>query len=54
VLSSNQYEILRGTRPDFSAAYRGFLKRHSVGDIGLDANFSSSLRDRTPGRRVRL
>ncbi len=54
VLSSNQYEILRGTRPDFATAYHGFLERHSIGDIGLDPDFSSSLRDRNSGRRVRL
>lgn len=54
VLSTNQYEALRGTRPPFATAYRGFLERHPVGDIELDADFFSTLRDRNPGRRVRL
>lgn len=54
VLSTSQYEALRGARPAFGTAYREFLERHSVGDLGLDADFFSSLRDRKPGRRVRL
>lgn len=54
VLSSNQYEALRGGRPPFATAYRRFLERHPLGDIALDADFVSSLRDKGPGRRVRL
>jgi len=54
VLSSDRYEALQGERTAFGAAYRGFLERHPAGEFGLDKEFVSSLRDRTPGRRVRL
>ncbi len=54
VLSSERYEALRGTRPGFASAYRAFLERQPGGDVGLNASFFSSLRDRTPGRKVRL
>jgi prevent-host-death family protein len=54
VLSRRRYEALRGARPGFASAYRGFLERHPGGDIGLGADFFSVLRDRTPGRKVRL
>jgi prevent-host-death family protein len=54
VLSTSQYESLRGTRPAFATAYREFLERHPAGDLGLGVDFFASLRDRKPGRRVRL
>ncbi len=54
VLSSQRYEALQSDRPTFSDAYRAFLKRHRPEDIALDDAFFESLRDRTPGRRVKL
>jgi prevent-host-death family protein len=54
VLSQQQYERLRAERTDFGEAYRAFAARHPRGGVGLDSDFFTSLRDRKPGRRVRL
>src|SRR5260221_14202843 len=54
VLSSQQYQDLRSKRSNFGYAYRLFLDRYVLGDVGVDADFFNSLRDREPGRRVRL
>jgi prevent-host-death family protein len=54
VISAEQYEALRSEQASFGDAYRAFLDRHPAGEIGLDADFIDSLRDRGPGRRVRL
>jgi prevent-host-death family protein len=54
VLSPERYEMLRREHTSFIDAYRAFLDRHPAEDIGLEPAFVSSLRDRNPGRRVRL
>ena|SRR5260221_14402774 len=54
VLSPRRYEALRRAHSGFGDAYRAFVGRHRPEDIGLEANFFESLRDRAPGRRVRL
>lgn len=55
VLSAEKYEMLRGDRvAGFRSAYRAFLKRYPTKMIGLEDDFLDSLRDRGPGRRVRL
>jgi prevent-host-death family protein len=54
VLSPERYEMLRSEPTNFGDAYRAFLGRHTAEEIGLDAGSSDSLRDRGPGRRVRL
>lgn len=54
VLSSEAYDKLRGARTQFGDAYKAFLERHAVADVGLDAGHAESLRDKSPGRRVRL
>jgi prevent-host-death family protein len=54
VLSPQSYEALRGDRTSFGAAYRAFTERHAPEEIGLEADFFDSLRDREAGRRVRL
>jgi prevent-host-death family protein len=54
VLSAQQYETLRSQYSRFADAYRAFLARYSVQEIDLDDEFFDSLRDRGPGRRVRL
>jgi prevent-host-death family protein len=54
VLSSQQYQDLRSKRSNFGDAYRLFLGRYVPGEIGVDADFFDSLRDREPGRRARL
>jgi prevent-host-death family protein len=54
VVSAHQYEVLQSGQPNFAEAYRAFLDRHPVGDLGLEVEFFDSLRDRGPGRGVRL
>ena len=54
VVSVAQYDALRSEQVSFADAYRTFLDHHPAGEIGLDAEFFDSLRDRGPGRRVRL
>jgi prevent-host-death family protein len=54
VLSPQRYEMLRSEPTNFGDAYRAFLGRHTAEEIGLDSGSSDSLRDRGPGRRVRL
>ena len=54
VLSAQKYEALRGERSNFGTAYRSFTERHEPQEIGLEADFFDSLRDRAAGRRVRL
>jgi prevent-host-death family protein len=54
VLSRQRYEALRREHEGFGEAYRAFLGRHSPEEIGLETDFFDSIRDREPGRRVRL
>ena len=54
VLSAQRYEALRRERSGFGEAYRAFVGRHSPEEIGLESDFFDSIRDREPGRRVRL
>jgi prevent-host-death family protein len=54
VISSDEYETLRGTRARFAEAYKNFLGRHSLAKAGVNAEYIESLRDKTTGRRVRL
>ena len=54
VLSVERYEALRSERASFGEAYRAFLERHSIEEIGFDPESFESLRDRGPGRRVQL
>ncbi len=54
VLSPQRYEALRGEYARFRDAYRAFLSRRSVEEIGLEPDFFDSLRAQDTGRRVRL
>jgi prevent-host-death family protein len=54
VVSTKTYEALTGERPTFQRAYGDFLKRHAPKDLALDPNYFDDLRDRSPGRKVRL
>jgi prevent-host-death family protein len=54
VLSPQVHEALRSGRSNFGTAYRTFVGRHKPEAIGLEADFFDSIRDREPGRRVRL
>ena len=53
VLSRRELERLKGKRRHFRDAYRDFLDRHALEDIGLEQDFAS-IRHKTPGRQVSL
>jgi prevent-host-death family protein len=54
VLSPQRYDMLRSEHTNFGDVFRAFLGRHAQEEIGLEPDFFSSIRDREPGRRVRL
>jgi prevent-host-death family protein len=54
VLSSDEYQNLRGERARFGDAYQAFLQQHDLAQEGLSADAIDALRDNTTGRRVRL
>ena len=54
LVSYREFERLRGKRVHFGDAYRKFLERHSLREIGVDGDFAASWRDRTTGRKVSL
>ena len=54
VISPEKYEALRGDQSNFGEAYRAFIGRHALDEVGLEPDSFDSTRDRTPGRRVPL
>jgi prevent-host-death family protein len=54
LVSSREFERLRGKRLHFSDAYKKFLERHSLEEIGVESDFVVSTRDKTKGRKVSL
>lgn len=54
VVSLRELERLRGERVPFGVAYRRFLKKHSLRDVGIDEDSLRSARDRDSGRKVTL
>jgi prevent-host-death family protein len=52
LVSRREFDRLRGTHRHFSDAYKRFVERHSLKKIGVDSDFTASIRDRTPGRKV--
>ena len=54
VISTEKYEALRREQSNFGDAYRAFVDRHSMAEVGLEADFLDSVRDRGPGRKIRL
>ena len=52
VVAFGVLERLRGDRPQFGAAYREFLQRYSLKDIGLGGEDFGQLRERGDGRQV--
>jgi prevent-host-death family protein len=49
-----EYKRLRSGRPGFTEAYRRFLDRFPLHEVGLEARFIESLRAADPGRDVLL
>lgn len=54
LVSTRRLERLRGGRPRFSDAYKAFLRKHSLEEVGLEPEFFESIRDRGVGRKVSL
>jgi prevent-host-death family protein len=54
VVSRQEFERLRGRHLPFGEAYRKFLEKHNLEEIGVRDDFARSARDRTPGRKVSL
>ena len=54
VVSRRTFDRLRETRGQFSEAYQRFLEQFSLDEIGFDQDELTRVRDKTPGRRVRL
>jgi prevent-host-death family protein len=54
LISPRQLERLRGGRPRFLEAYKAFLRKHSLEEVGIEPEFFESLRDRSAGRKVSL
>lgn len=53
VISLREFERLRGGRRPFAQAYRAFVEKHPLSEIGVDAEFPP-VRDKNPGRKVAL
>jgi prevent-host-death family protein len=54
VVSLREFERLRGDRPRFGDAYRRFLEKYSLAQVGLEDDFVASTRDKGLGREVSL
>jgi len=54
VLSVEQYEMLQGKHLGFRTAYKNFLRKHPLKEVGVDAKLWATVRDRTTGRPVKL
>lgn len=54
VVSLREFERLRGDRPRFADAYKKFLNKYSLAEIGVDEDFAATTRDRSRGRKVSM
>jgi prevent-host-death family protein len=54
VVSCREFERLRTERPRFGTAYKSFLKKYSLDEIGVGKDFATITRDTTRGRKVSL
>ena len=54
VLSQERYDAIRREHSNFGDAYRAFIECYPPDELGLDPDFFDSIRDRAPGRGVRL
>ena len=54
VVSHREIERLRGRLQHFGDAYRRFLSTFALEDIGIEADFAASTRDKTAGRALAL
>jgi len=54
VVSTHEFERLRGRQRHFGDAYRRFVAKYELESVGINAGFATSARDRTAGRDVSL
>lgn len=54
VMSAARYARLRGDRVAFMTAYETFREAHDLQAVGLDREWAEALRDKSPGRGVKL
>lgn len=54
VVSLREFERLRGDRRRFGDAYKRFLDKYSLEEIGVDDDFAAVVRDQAAGRKVAL
>ena len=54
LVSTHEFEVLRGKKRQFSDAYKQFVATHKLAEVGVSPQFARALRDRTPGRDVAL
>jgi prevent-host-death family protein len=54
VLSAARYARLRGERAAFMTAYDTFRRGVDLEEVGVEADWAGTLRDRDVGRRVKL
>lgn len=54
VVSPRHLERLQSERPGFGDAYKSFLKKYSLEEIGLDSDFFACTRLKDAGRDVSL
>lgn len=54
IVSLKELSRLRRNRTSFGPAYKAFLAKHSLRELGLSPNFFDDCRDRSSGRKVSL
>lgn len=54
MISVIEYQRLRSKRKSFQDVYQKFLKKHSLAEVGLEADFARKVRDLSPGRKIDL
>ena len=54
LISHRQLERVRSDRPRFADAYRAFLRKHSLKDLGIENDFFQATREKGAGRKVSL
>jgi len=54
LVSRQRFDRLQGKGSHFGETYRKFLEKYSVKEIGLEDDFSVSMREKSTGRKVSL
>ena len=54
VVSLRELDRLRTDRRRFADAYKSFLRRYALDEVGLEQHFFDSIRDTSTGRAVAL